>query len=90
MSDVQEIFDRVIDQRYYNTSFTHSAMCCALDSAWSWEAISEDEYQFAIEQIKEYLRPTNCAYLRAALEKSGLPSTIEARTSLYRDWENRP
>lgn len=88
--NVQEIFNRVIDQRYYDTSYTFSTMCHSLHCAWSWEDISEEEYLFARKQIKEYLRPTNCAYLQKALAEAGLPSTIEARTALYRDWANRP
>ena len=90
MTDVQEVFNRVIDQKYYDTSHTNSAMCNSLHYAQSWWQISKEEYLFAKQQIKEYLLPTNCAYLQKALEKAGLPSTIQARTDLYRDWANRP
>lgn len=88
--NVQEIFNRVIDQKYYNTSFTHSAMCNALYNAWDEEVISDNEYQFAREQIDKYLLTTDCAYLFTALKQAGLPNTIEARTAIYRDWANRP
>ena len=88
--NIQDIFDRVINQRYYDTSCTFSTMCHALHWAWSWGEISEDEYLLAREQIWEYLRPFSCAYLKKALEKAGLPNNIEARTAIYRDWANRP
>ena len=87
--NVQEIFNRVIDNGYY-TSHIHSAMCNSLHDAWSWDVISDAECRFAMEQIDDYLIPTDCAYLQKALEKAGLPNTIEARTAIYRDWANRP
>lgn len=88
--NVQEIFNRVIDQGYYDISFAHTAMCHSLNKAWDEEAISEEEYQLACEQIEEYLLTADCAYLFTALRNAGLPHTIEARTAIYRDWANRP
>lgn len=88
--NIQEIFNRVIDQGYYNISFAHSAMCNALCQAWDEDEISEEEYQLACEQIEEYLLTIDCAYLFTALKRAGLPSDIEARTAIYRDWANRP
>lgn len=88
--NVQEIFNRVIDQRYYNVLTDNSAMCNALHIAWNWEAINADEYLFARGQIHKYLHHTDCAYLGDALAEAGLPNTIEARTAIYRDWANRP
>lgn len=88
--NIQEIFNRVIDQKYYDTSHTYSAMCHSLQNAWNWDVISEDEYRFTRAQIKEYLLPTNCAYLGVALKQAGLPSNIQARTAIYQDWANRP
>ena len=88
--NIQEVFNRVIDQRYYNELTANSAMCNSLYIAWCWDVINTDEYLFAGEQIKDYILPTSCAYLEEALAKSGLPNTIEARTAIYRDWANRP
>lgn len=88
--NIQEIFDRVIDQRYYNVLTDNSAMCNALHIAWNWEAINADEYLFARDQIGQYLLETDCVYLGDALAEAGLPNTIEARTAIYRDWANRP
>lgn len=88
--NIQEIFNRVIDQEYYDTSHNYSAMCHSLYRAWYKEVISYDEYRFAKEQIRKYLYPVNRAYLGDALKKAGLPNTIEARTAIYRDWANRP
>ena len=88
--NVQEVFSRVIDLRYYNELTANSAMCNSLHDAWSWDVISDAECRFARTLISNYLRPTNCAYLQHALEKAGLPSTIQARTAIYRDWANRP
>ena len=89
MTDVQEIFNRVIDQGYY-TPYDYSVMCNSLHNALCGDVISTDEYRFARKQIGNYLLPTNCAYLRTALAQAGLPHTIEARTAIYRDWANRP
>ncbi len=88
--NIQEIFNRVIDQGYYSTLTSNSVMCHSLYLARGEGVISTDEYLFAREQIDEYLRPTYCTYLFRALEEAGLPSTIEARTAIYRDWANRP
>lgn len=88
--NIQEIFNRVIDKGYYNTITDNSAMCNSLHVAWMWEVISEDEYLYARKQIRKYLYPTNCEYLGDALKKAGLPSNIQARTAIYRDWANRP
>lgn len=88
--NIQEIFNRVIDQKYYDTSDDYSSMCHSLHYAWDFGEISEDEYLFAKEQIKEYLLPAYGAFLFTALKTVGLPHTIEARTAIYRDWANRP
>ena len=88
--NIQEIFNRVIDQEYYDTSHNYSAMCNSLHKAWHLEVISGDEYLFAREQIRNYLYPVNRVYLGDALKVAGLPNTIEARTDIYRDWANRP
>ena len=88
--NIQEIFNRVIDRGYYDTSHANSAMCNSLASALSWDDISEDEYQFAREQIDNYLLPTDCWFFQPALKQAGLPHDIEARSAIYRDWANRP
>ena len=88
--NIQEIFNLVIDQGYYDTSQDWSAMCNSLHNAWDYGEISKDDYRFAVEQIDRYLRPTDCSYLFTALKQAGLPNTIKARTAIYRDWANRP
>ena len=89
MSDVQEIFNRVITRGYYSLH-SDSAMCNSITSARIRGDVSADECLLAKEQIDKYLLPTDCAYLQKALEKAGLPNTIEARTAIYKDWANRP
>ena len=88
--NIQEIFNRVIDHGYYDTSHTNSAMCNSLHNAWNCDDISEDEYQFAMERIDDYLLTGYGVYLFTALKWAGLPHDIEARTAIYRDWANRP
>ena len=88
--NIQDIFNRVIDQEYYDTSHNYSAMCNSLHKAWYQGVVSHEEYLFAGNQIGQYLGSTDCAYLGEALEKAGLPHSIVDRTAIYRDWANRP
>lgn len=88
--NIQELFNRIIDQKYYDTSCNDAAMCYSVATAWVQDVITEEECQFLHKAIEDYLESTGFSYLRGVLEMLELPSTIEARTAIYRDWANRP
>lgn len=84
--NIQEIFNKVIEAGHYgNSSF--DAMCSSLALALGKE-INEDEYIFAIQEIRSYLG--KYIYLKSLLVANSLPYTFEARLKIYKDWKNRP
>ena len=87
--NTQELFNKVIDGGHYPTN-TPASMCEAVRSARLRRTITKEEEQHLHRVIGSYLSRSNCMYLKTALELSGLPSTIEARTAIYRDWDSRP
>lgn len=92
MRTVQEVFNDVIDEGFYFDESTYGKsarhMCGALYYAWYNGHITEAEYQRADAEIREYLQ--DHAFLRYALEVTGLPHEYEDRLAIYRNWANRP
>lgn len=85
--DVQDVFNRVIDAKFYNESYDW--MCLSLMDARDVKLISEKEYRQAREEIRAYL-PPKYLFLRSVLEDNGLRGDFESRLAIYRDWANRP
>lgn len=93
---IQEIFDAVIDNGFFGPKTTgekhHEFMCDALYAAGYDKVISQAEYMFAKQAIKDYLRTskTFTSYLEVALYRAGLPFDVKDRQAIYSDWVNRP
>lgn len=86
MKTVQEIFDLVINARYYNE--TEDLMCLSIAYAKNRELITEGECQSALNEIDNYLG--NVVSLRFFLLCHGEDPSFERRLAIYKDWENRP
>ena len=83
MRTIQEIFNAAIDcDDYYSR---RKLMCWALQHAADLGVITEDECEFATEQVKGYLQ--DWVVLHHALDYSQSKVTP---LEVYRDWANRP
>lgn len=85
--DVQDVFNRVIDARFY--SGVDDLMCLSLMDARDVKLISEKEYRQARNEVGAFLAFKNTT-LKWALEVNGLRGDFESRLAIYRDWANRP
>ena len=94
MSEVQDIFDKVIEGEYYCESFED--MCLSLKVAFEYEYITYGEYMYAFEQIKRYMGVDlgegvrDVGALVCLLRKNNLPHSFEDTLAIYKDWENKP
>ena len=84
---LQNIFNRVIVGDYYTPNDCY-LMCWALTEAKNDFLIEEEEYLFARQKIKEYLK--DFATLQSALLTNNIPWTYNCRLDIYKDWKNRP
>ena len=91
-SQIQEIFNITLVRGYYGTGGRIKSaspfMCDALDTALEEGEISEEEHDYAIEVVNEYIK--HSFSLRSCLIASNLPPEFKDRRKIYSDWENRP
>lgn len=85
-TDVQKIFDKVIESGHYRSKF--GLMCLSLQEARYCDAINKKQKEIAKQSIKEYLGfyPT----LVMALRGNNLDASFASRLAIYKDWANRP
>lgn len=92
MKSIQEIFNITIARGYYGaeSDFRGASpfMCDALNTALDEGAITEEEHDYAIEAVNEYIKGSFS--LRTCLIANNLPPEFKDRKKIYSDWENRP
>lgn len=86
MSEVQTIFNKVINAGHYNNQI--DLMCWALDDAKFAKIISIQEYRVAKEEIRKYLGAFGS--LSGFLAFKLHDHDFSTRFAIYKDWENRP
>lgn len=84
--NVQDIFNKVIESGHY--SYRVSLMCPALGAARRDKVITQDEYQFAYDEIRKYLGAYGS--LGGKLNSMKLNYEFNSRLQIYQNWENRP
>lgn len=95
-TDVQEVFDKVIDAGlYWAYEDSHEFMCHALRSAYRLRIISPVERTVAEKAIQTYMHSIDpdAPALVGALSRSALTTPamrVGNLTELYRNWANRP
>lgn len=93
MRTIQEIFNLVIDNGFYEIeSKGYAYMCHSLYSAYKNGCIGMDEVVLATDAIESYMQGSEVIALVTALD-SGLgkeTSTFRDCLLVYKDWENRP
>lgn len=101
MRTVQEIFNVVIDNKYFrpfdevvlNVKRASVLMCRSLLLALFDDLISFEEYKKAVDDIELYLGtilPKKHSILKHLLEDLNRPSSFKDRLHIYRNWADRP
>lgn len=85
-TDVQKIFDKVIERGHYTRRFDW--MCINLEVAEYYDVINKEQEEIARQSIKEYLG--FYVTLSMALSDSYLDASFAGRLAIYKDWVNRP
>lgn len=88
MRTIQEIFNAVIDNGYYEDSEVKQFMCISLNAACKAGVITYEECYEATDLINDYIG--EWFFLEFALFNNGLPYDFESRLAIYRDWASRP
>ena len=87
MTDVQDIFDKVIVYGRYAEGIT-TFMCTALSLCLRSDILDYAEVLIAKNEIDHYLGGYHT--LGRALDDNDLPCKPKDRLAIYKDWANRP
>lgn len=88
MNTVQNIFDQMIDTRYYSEQNGEVLMCKALKNALKDDVISAEDYHIAHRAIRSYLG--GFGSLAGLLDNKGYLWDFSSRLVIYQDWGNKP
>ena len=88
MINVQEVFDKVIEAKYYSEFNGVPLMCHALKNAARDGVISLEEFVEANKEIRNYLG--GFGSLGGLLDNKNQPWEYSARLAIYQNWANKP
>lgn len=86
--DIQDVFNKVICKGHYGGKYGSKLMCHALKSGFQNGVITEDEYAFAISEIRGYIG--GFGSLGGFLHFKGNDWSFETRLDIYINWLDRP
>ena len=102
MKTMQEILDLALDSMLYISreeydklklylNDDHSYyMCDVLQIIYSDDLITREEYEFATDEIAEYIGEKHAGCMSLFLQKNSLPSSHEDKVKIYKNWDLRP
>jgi hypothetical protein len=85
---VQDVFNKVIDSKYYSEYNGVVLMCHALKNAAREGAITAEEFILATKEIRTYLG--GFGSLGGLLDNKNQPWHFTARLAIYENWANKP
>lgn len=88
MTNVQNVFDKVIADRYYSERNGSVLMCEAIKNASQDGVINAEEFHLARKEIREYLG--GFGSLGGLLSNKEQPWHFTARLAIYENWVNKP
>lgn len=88
MVNVQDVFNKVIADRYYSEYNGVVLMCHALKNAAQDGVITAEEFTVANKEIRTYLG--GFGSLGGLLDNKNQPWHFTARLAIYENWENKP
>lgn len=88
MVNVQDVFNKVIADRYYSEYNGVVLMCHALKNAAQDGVITAEEFTVASKEIRTYLG--GFGSLGGLLDNKGQDWQFTARLAIYEKWANKP
>lgn len=94
MLSIQEIFNEVIDAGFYSENYKAneycSFMCFSLKYAEADGIITKQEMEFALLQIRNYVKNEQCTLVDELKELFKREVTFKDTLDIYKNWEKRP